>query len=182
MRRISLASVTARWALCLAADDVVKLTKQTQSRLKTLDECRFAFGLLNSATDATATFITAAKENRVDGQEPHVSLLLFSHFPSFCCCVIIFDSPPPCSTALSSIFFLLFFHNFPPTCGSPLLPLLLHAPPSRTAGRGCTAVWAAATEIQCVSKSLSKKMDVSPLDCCCTPRSASGTVTIPQGS
>lgn len=62
VRHIPLASESLRSALCLGTDNVVKVTKQTQSRLKTLDDCCFASDLLNSATDATATFITAAKK------------------------------------------------------------------------------------------------------------------------
>lgn len=62
VRHTALVSLSLRSALCVAADDVVKVTKQTQSRLKTLDECCFACDLLNSATDTTATFITATKK------------------------------------------------------------------------------------------------------------------------
>lgn len=126
MRHIALASVSVGSTLCLAAEDIVKVAKQAHSRLKTVDKWCFACDLLNSATDAPRLSLLRQK-NQVYRQELHISLLLFSHFPSFCCCVIIFSVIPPLLRCFINIFHF-FFTTFPTPSGAPL-PHHRHAEP-----------------------------------------------------
>lgn len=113
----------------------------------------FACDLLGSATD-TPSFITGTKKSSLALGRASTcccllldNITLFCHFVSFSLC-----NPHFCEVW---VFFSLFH------CSFHFFSAGVSPPPSCIAGCAGTAVWAAATEIQCVSKSLSKEMDAS---------------------